>query len=433
MAVANSFPYNKQGVSGKIKKANVLNKMSVLSTLPIEFKSTWKTDNLSSDSTANNKIKLPLLITGTYNFTVNWGDGNTDLITSWNQSQVTHTYGTIGTYEISITGTCNGWSFNNDGDILKLLSILSWGVLIPKSELNGGQFYGCSNLNLNAVSDVLNLTGITNFTSFFNDCSSITTVNFIDDWNVSGITNMALMFSGCSNFNQSLNSWDVSNVTEMYYMFIYCSLFNGNISNWNTVNVISMNAMFGGCSNFNQSLNSWDIGIVTDMGSMFALCANFNQPLNDWDVSSVYNMQAMFSGCSNFNQPLNDWIVSNVGIMANMFQNATNFNQDLFSWNVSNVESMSNMFFGATAFNYKLSNWDVSKVADFLNFMGDKTPATYSAINLAETYNAWSALTLTGSLNISFGSAKYDSSGSSGRLILTTFPNFWTITDGGVL
>lgn len=333
MAVANSFPYNKQGVSGKIKKANVLNKMSVLSILPVEFKSTWKTDNLSTESTENNKVKLPLLITGTYNFTVNWGDGNTDLITSWNQSQVTHTYGTIGTYEISITGTCNGWSFNNDGDILKLLSILSWGVLIPKSELNGGQFYGCSNLNLNAVSDVLNLTGITNFTSFFNDCSSITTVNFIDDWNVSGITNMALMFSGCSNFNQ----------------------------------------------------------------------------------------------------PLNDWIVSNVGIMANMFQNATNFNQDLFSWNVSNVESMSNMFFGATAFNYKLSNWDVSKVADFLNFMGDKTPATYSAINLAETYNAWSALTLTGSLNISFGSAKYDSSGSSGRLILTTFPNFWTITDGGVL
>ena len=42
----------------------------------------------------NPSIQLPLVETGNYNFSVNWGDGNTDTITAWNQAEVTHTYST---------------------------------------------------------------------------------------------------------------------------------------------------------------------------------------------------------------------------------------------------------------------------------------------------------------------------------------------------
>jgi len=35
---------------------------------------------------------------GTYNTLVDWGDGNSDLITSWNQAEVTHTYATADIY-----------------------------------------------------------------------------------------------------------------------------------------------------------------------------------------------------------------------------------------------------------------------------------------------------------------------------------------------
>jgi len=38
------------------------------------FISRWNTNITSTGSTANNQIKLPLISTGVYKFTVDWGD-----------------------------------------------------------------------------------------------------------------------------------------------------------------------------------------------------------------------------------------------------------------------------------------------------------------------------------------------------------------------
>lgn len=72
------------------------------------FISTWRTTNTSSGSSASNQVKLPLIDVGTYNFVVNWGDGNQDTITSWNQAETTHTYTSTGDYVITITGVLTG-------------------------------------------------------------------------------------------------------------------------------------------------------------------------------------------------------------------------------------------------------------------------------------------------------------------------------------
>jgi hypothetical protein len=66
------------------------------------FVSTWNTNNTSVGSSASNQIALPLISGGSYNFVVDWGDGSQDTITTWNQTEVTHTYATAGTYTISI-------------------------------------------------------------------------------------------------------------------------------------------------------------------------------------------------------------------------------------------------------------------------------------------------------------------------------------------
>ena len=58
-----------------------------LTILSTAFVSTWNTNNTSGSSSASNQIKLPLNVAGTYNFTVDWGDGTQYTNTSWNHPE----------------------------------------------------------------------------------------------------------------------------------------------------------------------------------------------------------------------------------------------------------------------------------------------------------------------------------------------------------
>ncbi|NDE16566.1 fibronectin type III domain-containing protein [bacterium] len=131
---------------------------SAVVTPQVPFVSRWKTDNAGTSSST--QVKLPLVSSvTTYNFRVDWGDGLSDTITSWNQAQTTHTYSVAGTYTISIYGTIPGWQFNNAGDKSKILEISSWGPF--KFGNTGGQFAGANNLTITAT-DVPDMTGATN-------------------------------------------------------------------------------------------------------------------------------------------------------------------------------------------------------------------------------------------------------------------------------
>jgi len=313
------------------------------------FASTWKTDNISTGSSTSTQIKLPLVSTGTYNFTVDWGDSSTSTITVWNQAAVTHTYSSVGTYTVKITGTCIGWQFNNTGDRLKILSVLSWGSL--KLGNLGGYFYGCANLNLTGVSDILDLTGTTSLFSCFRGCTNLTTIGRMNEWNTSVVDNMS-------------------------NMFVLCIVFNQPIGSWNTINVINMSGMFSAAASFNQNIVSWNTIAVTDMSNMFNAATAFNQPLNLWNTSSVTNMTGMFQSTSSFNQDIGVWNVSSVTTTFQMFYRATAFNNggsnSINSWNTINVVDMSGMFRGFSTgtpvpFNQNIGGWNVSKVATFLN------------------------------------------------------------------
>jgi surface protein len=92
------------------------------------------------------------------------------------------------------------------------------------------------------------------------------------------------------------------------------------------------------------------------------------------------------------------------------------------------------MFENATSFNQDIGNWDVSNVYEgFSGFMTGKSPSNYSASNLDSIYDKWSDLTLQPNQIINFGSIKYTAAGVAGKAILTSPPNNWTITDGGIL
>jgi surface protein len=269
---------------------------------PTQFITTWDTTYTIFNSSNSNQVRLPLQLSGTYNFTVNWGDGNTDTITTWNQAETLHTYSTPGVYTITIDGICNGFSWGgttNSNDFEKLLTVIRWGnVNLGNS---GNYFGGCVNLDLSAVQDVPNLSGITTFEAMFLYCYNLTTINNINLWDVSNITNMSGMFSDATSFNQSLNSWNVSNVTEMSSMFANAYSFNGNITSWNVSSVTQFQVMFSNATVFNQNIGSWNVSSAQNMSFMFDGATAFNQNIGGWNISNVLFINDFMLGKSSAN------------------------------------------------------------------------------------------------------------------------------------
>lgn len=370
------------------------------------FITTWQTN--APGATNTSQLRLPLESAGTYDFVVDWGDGSQDTITSYNQAEATKTYMVPGTYDVTITGQIEGFSFSGSSEASKFLDVKQWGNV--KLGNNGNQFANTRNLEGFSAVDVPDLSNLTNANRMFAnatyftadltnwDMSNVTTMDSmfsfaesfsgdISGWDVSNVTRMSSLFYYASDFNgdigswdvssatdmrqmfyeartfaQDLSSWDVSSVTNMDSMFWSADSFDSDIGGWNVSSVTTMRSMFYGAERFNADLSGWDVSSVTTMRSMFALTSRFNSDISGWDVSGVTDMDTMFSSARNFNQPIGAWDVSGVTSMNSMFSGASSFNQPLAAWDVSSVTSMSGMFSGTSEFNQPLEDWDVSAV-----------------------------------------------------------------------
>jgi len=357
-----------------------------------EFISTWRTSNTSTGSSTSTQVSLPLVSTGTYNMLVDWGDGTSDTITTWNQAQTTHTYSSSGDYTIKISGLCRGFRFNNGGDRLKLLSISNWGPLDISTD---AAFYGCSNFN-SATKDVPILS-TTSMSDMFRNCTVFN--GNVGNWNVSGVTNMSSMFGSAPAFNQPIGDWNVSNVTNMNGMFAFATAFNQPIGNWNVSNVTNMDSMFhnggGTTGNFNQNISNWDVSNVTTLNRLFYnnRFNNGGSPgINNWNTSKVTIMSEVFRG-NPFNQPIGNWDTSNVTTMFRMF-NSSGFNQNIGSWNVSKVTSFNGMFLTAPSFNNggssDINNWTLNSTQNI-----DMTLMFFGAGAFNQNIGSWNTGNVT--------------------------------------
>ena len=439
----------------------------LISNNPGSFISIWNT----SLGTNNDRISLPLIIGGTYNFTVNWGDGTNETITS---NVGTHTYTSPGTYIVIINGTLDGWRFNNGGDRLKLIEIIQWGSFSFGN--TDSHFYGANNLVLTAT-DAPDLSSTTSFSQTFRSCINLGGDGSMNSWNTSTITTMTQMFYYASSFNQPIGNWDTSSVTTMQVMFSYAEVFNqdignwdissvtriqnmfahaiafnqdiGNwntssvtwmsgtfwnatafnqdIGNWDTSSVTTMSSMFYNAEVFNQDIGNWDTSSVTTMSGMFSYAEAFNQDIGNWDTSKVTNMRSMFDSAISFNQDISSWDVSKVTNMGSMFDSAISFNQDISSWDVRAVTDMNKMFFNATSFNIDIGSWNISKVVNMEYMFGLITLGTeiYDQILIK-----WSELTLQNDILFDAGFSKYSNDASLARQKIIDSYN-WAIIDGG--
>lgn len=319
------------------------------------FTSIWNTTNTSSGSSGINEITIPTNpVYTTYNYDVDWGDGNTDTGVTGN---ITHTYASPGTYTVAISGVFPSIYFNETGDRNKIIEILSWGDIQWQTMENA--FFGCENINFDAIA-APDLSQVTSLKNMFRECVSFNGI--VNNWDVTTITDISGLFAEASIFNRPLDLWNTINVTDMSWVFHRARAFNEPLDNWNTASVTTMEYLFSEATSFNQNINNWDVSQVTNMAGTFRYTGRFDQPLNSWVVNNVTDMSGMFQG-SSFNQPIANWIVDNVTNMRGMFRESL-FNQPIEIWNVSNVTDMSEMFMRHRTYNHPLNEWDVSNVTN---------------------------------------------------------------------
>ncbi|MBC76481.1 MAG: hypothetical protein CME64_10750 [Halobacteriovoraceae bacterium] len=387
---------------------------------PPPFVSTWRVGDVSYGD-GDLTVTLPLRSGFNYNFTVDWGDGNTAEVTAYNDVDIDHSYASAGDYTITISGLVETWYFNNIGDKDKLISINDLGH-VGWLSFNYA-FFGCSNLG--AVSGDVS-SSVTDISYMFYNAPLVDPDT--SGWNTSNISNMAGVFALASSANPNTSTWDTSSVTDMNTMFYGATSANPDTSNWNTSNVTDMNYMFRGATSATPDTSGWNTSNVTDMSDMFYNAPAANPDTTNWNTFNVTNMSHMFAYANIANPDTSGWDTSNVTSMSQMFNNAHAANPNTSAWNTSSVTNMMGMFNNASLADPDMSGCDFSSVTALSNMF---TGAALSTVNYDNMLISLEATALGSALSLDVGSTQYNVGGAAEAARSNLIANGWAITDGG--
>lgn len=191
------------------------------------------TINTENAGSASDTFTLPCGNLGTYNATIEWGDGTTSTITSYNDPDLTHIYSTPGIYTVKVLGSLP-WVFfgGTTIDRQKITLINQWGYNVWSSMRRS--FSGCINLDVVAT-DVPNVSNVVLMDQIFRGCSSLTQVPNFNQWDTSNVSTLAYSFENCTNITDfDVTGMDVSNVTNLGYTFAKFGALNlFGLDTWN--------------------------------------------------------------------------------------------------------------------------------------------------------------------------------------------------------
>jgi surface protein len=228
-----------------------------------DFVSTWDT---TKGGSASDTIVFSLIPAGNYSGTIDWGDGNTSVLSYANR---THIYSAPGIYTITLTGTIEGFFAQSGDGRFKLIGISNWGTF---TFLGSNSFYRSENLICTAT-----------------DTPNVST------------SNLSGTFRDCTLFNGTLNDLDLVGVTIMTRFFADADNFNQPLDNWDTSTVLDMDLLLYNCDSFDQDISSWQISQVTNLTNFMAIStglstANYDALLIAWDAQGAM----AYSGTVNF-------------------------------------------------------------------------------------------------------------------------------------
>ena len=150
------------------------------------------------------------------------------------------------------------------------------------------------------------------FSSMFNEISTITPDSSFEKYDSSNIRSMKNMFYNCKTLEKlpDISILDTKNVENMSSMFYNCSSLKQlpDISKWNTSNLINANSMFERCSSLSISsfpgIYNWDITNILFMNNMFKNCkllTNLPSFLN-WNINRNAETAGLYEGINGIEQ-----------------------------------------------------------------------------------------------------------------------------------
>ncbi|WP_299114089.1 BspA family leucine-rich repeat surface protein [uncultured Winogradskyella sp.] len=215
------------------------------------------------NANGNRIIEIPTNENG-YNYSIDWGDGTF----SYNQTgNVSHEYTSTGQYDVKIYGDFPRIHFESSTSTnrTKIREVKQWGAIEWSSM--AGAFLECSNLKVTAT-DIPNLSNVTNTSSMFKDCTSLTENDMFNNWDMSNVSNMNNMFESATNLDQNVGNWDIASLVTANNMFTDTALSTDNydalLIGWSTQeagegsipNSVSFNANgYTYCNGENARLN----------------------------------------------------------------------------------------------------------------------------------------------------------------------------------
>lgn len=214
-------------------------------------------------------------------------------------------------------------------------------------------FYGYTNLLSIENLAYLDVSQVTDMTSFFSDCRVLNGVD-LSGWDTSNVTNMSNMFFEAFDQTENLihldlSSFDTSNVVDMSGMFSRCTKVQSiDLSSFDTSNVVNMNRMFFACNELiTLDIAHFDTSNVVYMSRLFAECKKLRYvDVSNFDTSSAIDLSVMFR----LNYELESVDVSNfdtslVQAMRYMFANCELLETiDVSNFNTESVNYLTYMF-----------------------------------------------------------------------------------------
>lgn len=286
------------------------------------------------DSTGSKTISIPMVLGGTYDYWIDWGDGTSSTqITVYNDTNATHTYVADGEYTIRLIGTLDQLEYTgNIAACLKEVTKCNLAFSVIKN-----MFKGCTNLT-NVVESIFSQTTMpTTAESVFEGCSKfgMIPVGLFD--NMSGILSFKNAFKGTSIINIPTGLFDSNNSATD---------FSGVFENCTRLVAIPMNLFKN-----NASVTTFANAFMGDTALTELPNTLFN---NNVEVTTYENV---FSGCTGVKElPIN--------LFGDGALSATNFSGALY--NVPLTSLPVGLFSQA----YSVTNYD-----DVFNFYSGNIPA----------------------------------------------------------
>jgi hypothetical protein len=201
-----------------------------------------KTDNAGTSGT--DQVTLPFVNIGDYDCVVDWGDGTTDHITTFDDPAWTHTFaGGAGTYSVTITGEIGRLNFFSGGDKLKIVGNVNCGSSGLDSSSLQTMWFQCNNIT-SLKYDLLQFTRVGSLQSAFRELS------IAQNWDIklppkTNNMNAAFYLSGLTGWSVDIpetvtncqNAWYGNNLTT------WTGKIPATTTNTNYTNAWSFNAL----------------------------------------------------------------------------------------------------------------------------------------------------------------------------------------------